>query len=175
LSQRTQELGAIESVNEEKVAEALFHIYGTALPPDATFTLRLSDGVVARYPLNGTYAPYKTTFYGLFDRAASFNHKDPWFVAPKWKAAKDQLDLSTPLNFVCTADIIGGNSGSPVINQNSEVVGLVFDGNMEMLPNRFLYTDEVSRTVSVHSEAIIEALRKIYDASALADEIEGKR
>jgi len=175
LSQQAQELGAIESVNEEKVAEALFHIYGTALPPDATFTLRLSDGVVARYPLNGTYAPYKTTFYGLFDRAASFNHNDPWFVAPKWKAAKDQLDLSTPLNFVCTADIIGGNSGSPVINQNAEVVGLVFDGNMEMLPNRFLYTDDVSRTVSVHSEAIIEALRKIYAASALADEIEGKR
>jgi hypothetical protein len=175
LSERAQELGAIESVNEEKVAEALFHIYGTALPPDATFTLRLSDGVVARYPLNGTYAPYKTTFYGLFDRAASFNHRDPWFVAPKWKAAKDQLDMSTPLNFVCTADIIGGNSGSPVINQNAEVVGLVFDGNMEMLPNRFLYTDDVSRTVSVHSEAIIEALRKIYDASALADEIEGKR
>lgn len=175
LSQRAQELEAIESVNEEKVSEALFHVYGTALPPDATFTLRLSDGVVARYPLNGTYAPYKTTFYGLFDRAASFNHKDPWFVAPKWRAAKDQLDMSTPLNFVCTADIIGGNSGSPVINQNAEVVGLVFDGNMEMLPNRFLYTDGVARTVSVHSEAIIEALRKIYDAGALADEIEGKR
>ncbi len=175
LSQRAQELGAIESANEEKVAEALFHVYGTALPPDATFTLRLSDGVVARYPLNGTYAPYKTTFYGLFDRAASFDHTDPWLVAPKWKAAKDKLDMSTPLNFVCTADIIGGNSGSPVINQNAEVVGLVFDGNMEMLPNRFLYTDEVARTVSVHSEAIIEALRKIYDAGALADEIEGKR
>ena len=175
LSQRAEELGAIESVNEEKVAEALFHVYGTALPPDATFTLRLSDGVVARYPLNGTYAPYKTTFYGLFDRAASFDHKDPWFVAPKWKAAKDKLDLSTPLNFVCTADIIGGNSGSPVINQNAEVVGLVFDGNIEMLPNRFLYTDEVSRTVSVHSDAIIEALRKIYNAGELADEIEGKR
>jgi len=175
LSQRAQELEAVESVNEEKVAEALFHVYGTALPPDATFTLRLSDGVVARYPLNGTYAPYKTTFYGLFDRAASFNHVDPWFVAPKWKAAVGQLDMSTPLNFVCTADIIGGNSGSPVINRNAEVVGLVFDGNMEMLPNRFLYTDEIARTVSVHSEAIIEALRKIYDANALADEIEGKR
>jgi hypothetical protein len=173
LQGRVTELRAVEGVNEEKVAEALFAIYGTMLPPDATFTLRLSDGVVTRYPLNGTYAPFKTTIYGLFDRAEAFGYQDPWEVAPKWLAARDRLDLSTPLNFVCTADIIGGNSGSPVINRNAEIVGLVFDGNMEMLPNRFLYRDEVARTVSVHSMAIIEALRKIYDAGALADEIEG--
>ncbi len=173
LAERVSDLRAIEGANEEKVAEALFAIYGTMLPPDATFTLRLSDGVVSRYPLNGTQAPYKTTMYGLFDRAESFGYVDPWFVAPKWLAARDALDMSTPLNFVCTADIIGGNSGSPVINRNAEVVGLVFDGNMEMLPNRFLYRDEVARTVSVHSMAIIEALRKVYDAGALADEIQG--
>ncbi len=175
LQDKVAELQVIESVNEEKVAEALFQVYGTALPPDATFTLRLSDGVVARYPLNATYAPYKTTFYGLFGRAAAFDHQDPWRVAPKWIEAEDELDMSTPLNFVCTADIIGGNSGSPVINRNAEVVGLVFDGNIEMLPNRFRYSDEVARTVSVHSEAIVEALRKIYDAGALADELEGKQ
>ncbi|HSG81642.1 MAG TPA: S46 family peptidase, partial [Gemmatimonadota bacterium] len=174
LEGRVTELRAVEGVNEEKVAEALFAIYGTMLPPDATFTLRLSDGVVARYPLNGTFAPFKTTIYGLFDRAEAFGYQDPWEVAPKWLAARERLDLSTPLNFVCTADIIGGNSGSPVINRNAEIVGLVFDGNMEMLPNRFLYRDDVARTVSVHSMAIIEALRKIYDAGALADEIEGK-
>ena len=173
LAGQVTELRAIEGANEEKVAEALFAIYGTMLPPDATFTLRLSDGVVSRYPLNGTFAPYKTTIFGLFDRAESFGHVDPWFLAPKWVAARDELDMSTPLDFVCTADIIGGNSGSPVINRDAEVVGLVFDGNMEMLPNRFLYRDEVARTVSVHSMAIIEALRKVYDAGALADEIQG--
>jgi hypothetical protein len=172
LAEKVTELRAIEGANEEKVAEALFAIYGTMLPPDATFTLRLSDGVVSRYPLNGTFAPYKTTIFGLFDRAESFGHNDPWFIAPKWMAAQDRVDMTTPLNFVCTADIIGGNSGSPVINRNAEIVGLVFDGNMEMLPNRFLYRDEVARTVSVHSMAIIEALRSIYDAGALADEIQ---
>ncbi|NIR42814.1 MAG: S46 family peptidase [Gemmatimonadetes bacterium] len=174
LEEKVTELRAEEGANEERVAEATFAVYGTMLPPDATFTLRLSDGLVARYPLNGTFAPYKTTIYGLFDRAESFDHKDPWKVAPKWTAAKDELDMSTPLNFVSTADIIGGNSGSPVINRDAEIVGLVFDGNMEMLPNRFLYRDEVARCVSVHSMAIIEALRTVYGAGALADELQGR-
>jgi hypothetical protein len=159
----------------EKLGKARFLVYGKDAYPDATFTLRLSYGAVEGYPYNGTIAPPFTTFYGLYDRAASFSNKPPFDLTPKQAAGRDKLELSTPLDFVTTNDIIGGNSGSPVINRDGELVGLVFDGNIESLAGDFVYDGSKNRTVAVHSAAMIEGLRKLYGANALADELEGKK
>jgi hypothetical protein len=158
----------------EKIAKAGFAVHGKDNYPDATFTLRLSYGVVKGYPMNGTKAPYKTTLYGLYDRSLGFDQKDAFALPQRFWDRKAQLDLSTPVNFVNSTDIIGGNSGSPVVNKNGELVGLVFDGNIESLVGRFVYDETSNRCVAVHSAFIIEGLRKLYDASKLADEIEGK-
>ncbi|MBI3405749.1 MAG: S46 family peptidase, partial [Acidobacteria bacterium] len=159
----------------EKLGQARFAAYGKSLYPDATFTLRLSYGAVKGYPMNGTIAPPFTTFYGLYDRAYSFGMKPPFHLPKRYMEGKDKLDLSAPVDFVMTGDIIGGNSGSPVVNRNAELVGLIFDGNIESLVGNFVYDEAKNRAVAVHSRAIVEVLRRLYDAGALADELEGKR
>jgi hypothetical protein len=159
----------------EELGKARFLVYGKNAYPDATFTLRLSYGTVDGYLYNGTVAPAFTTFYGLYDRAASFGNQPPFDLTPKEGAARDKLNLATPFNFVSTGDIIGGNSGSPVVNKDGELVGLIFDGNIESLAGDFVYDGTRNRAVAVHSAGMLQGLRNIYGADALADEIEGKK
>ena len=169
------EVESVESQYGGKIARARFQLEGHASPPDATGTLRLSYGKVAGYPQLSTAVPWVTTFYGLFDRSLSFGSKPPFDLPARIAAHRSDLDLATPLDFVCTADIIGGNSGSAVVNREGEYVGLVFDGNVQGFAWDYFYTDEQARCVSVHSQALIEALRKVYEMGPLADEIEGNR
>ncbi|MEW6126288.1 MAG: S46 family peptidase [Acidobacteriota bacterium] len=166
---------SVESSAGEKIAKARFAVYGKTIPPDANFNLRLAYGSVIGYEEDTTLVPYKTTFFGLYDRALSFNEKAPYNLPERYKARKDKVNLATPLNFVYSADTIGGNSGSPVINRNGELVGLNFDSNIQKLSNRYWYIEESegSRAVGVHSAGILEALQKIYDASALVKELTG--
>lgn len=158
---------------EEKIARARFAVYGKTTYPDATFTLRLSYGAAVGYPMNGTIAPYKTTLYGLYDRALGFEGKEDFLLPQRFWDRRHELNLETPVNFVSTCDIVGGNSGSPVVNRKGELVGVIFDGNIESLVGRFIYDETKNRAVAVHCAYMLEALRKIYDAKDLADEIMG--
>ena len=170
-----QEASQLETQNDwlsGELGKALYDVYGTSIPPDATFTLRISDGIVKGFPYNGTIAPPITTFYGLYNRYYSFNKKSPWSLPKRWQNPPKDFDLSTPFNFVATNDIIGGNSGSPVINEKGEIVGLAFDGNIQSLPGSFIFSTEENRMVAVHSEGIIEALKDIYKANRLVDELQ---
>ena len=171
-----QKIQNVDAVAGQKIAAARFAVYGKNVSPDATGSLRISYGKVTGYEEDTTLVPYKTTFNGLYDRAASFDEKPPFDLPQRLRDGKSKLELATPMNFVYTCDTIGGNSGSPVINRNAEVVGLNFDSNIQKLPNRYWYIDEEegSRAVAVHSAAIIEALRKLYGAEKLATEITGR-
>ena len=157
--------------NAGNIAKLRFAQGGLSVPPDATFTLRLSYGAMKGYDLNGQHVPWYTTMGGAFDHAAAHGSKCPYELPPSWIKAKSSLDPKTPFNTVSTPDIIGGNSGSPLINKEAEVVGIIFDGNIQSLAWNFVYDDMVGRAVSTDSRAIMEALRKIYHANALADEL----
>ena len=167
------EVDAVVTRAGQRISEARFRVYGKTVPPDATFTLRLSYGVVKAYPAEGTMVAPRTTFHGLYDRSASWGGRPPWNLPERWLAKKAALDLATPLNFVSTNDIIGGNSGSPVIDVDGELVGLVFDGNIQSLAWDYYFTDEKGRTVSVDARAILEALRKVFEADVLVRELTG--
>jgi hypothetical protein len=158
--------------NHELLARGEFAVNGTSQYPDATFTLRLSYGKVAGYVQDGKKIPSMTTISGLYARAAKAGNKAPWDLTERWADRKSKVNGKVPLDFVSTNDIIGGNSGSPVINARGELVGLIFDGNIQSLVGDFVYDETQNRAVSVHSAALIEALRHVYDAGALADELQ---
>jgi hypothetical protein len=173
---REETIESVEISAGQKIAEARFAVYGKNAYPDATFSLRLGYGRVLGYEEDTTLVPHVTTFYGLYDRAFSFQEKPPYSLTKRLREGRQKLELSTPLNFVFTADSVGGNSGSPVINRNAEIVGINFDSNLQKLPSRYMHVDddEGGRAVAVHSAGIIEALRVLYDALPLVSEILGR-
>ncbi len=179
--QYDDQVDSVERAAGAKIAKLLFAQHGFDTAPDATFTLRLSYGAVRGYvedgrgsvAAKGEKVPYFTTMGGAFDHATKHGNKSPYDLPASWMNAKGKFNGNTALNFASTPDIIGGNSGSPVINKNAEVVGIIFDGNIQSLPWRFQYEDVIGRAVSVDSRGIIEALRNIYGAGALADELTG--
>jgi hypothetical protein len=154
-----------------KIAKARFALEGTSSYPDATFTLRLAFGTVKGYEEGGKRIPAHTVFAGLYERAKEQENRPPFDLPKIWVDRKSKLNLKTPFNFVSTADIIGGNSGSPVVNRAGEFVGIIFDGNIQSLVLDFIYTDEVARAVSVDSRGILEGVKKIYRADKLVAEL----
>jgi len=168
---------ATEAIDEQerqayaKVTEAKFAVGGDSVYPDATFTLRLSYGAVSGYESNGKQIPSSTKLGGAFEHEKVHLEKDPWVLPKSWHAAKDKINPDIPFNFVSTCDIIGGNSGSPVVSRDGAMVGIIFDGNIESLPGDFYYSDKQARSVSVHIAGVLEAMRKIYQAGHLADQM----
>ncbi|MEW6750541.1 MAG: S46 family peptidase [Candidatus Latescibacterota bacterium] len=157
-----------------QIGAVRFAVGGTDAYPDATFTLRLALGVVKGYKENGTAVPFQTTYAGLYRRAAEQGYAPPFDLPERWRRRQGRIDPDTPLDFVCTADIVGGNSGSPVVNRHGELVGLIFDGNLQSLVLDVQYTEEQARAVAVHSAAIVHALDAVYDAGPLVAELLGR-
>ncbi len=171
LQQRAKEITNTEQVFDDMLGRAIFKVYGTTIPPDANFTLRISDGVLSSFDYNGTKAPLYTTFYGLYDRWYSFFKEYPWNLNERWANMPSNLNLSTPFNFISTNDIVGGNSGSAIINKDAEVVGLAFDGNMDSIVGNFIYMPHNNRCVAVDVRAMFEAFDKVYKAERLYKEL----
>jgi hypothetical protein len=169
--QYEDQVDAVERTDGATIAQARFAESGFDQPPDATFTLRLSYGTVKSYSENGKAIPFSTTIGGAYEHAEEHGNKPPYQLPDSWDKAKGRLKLNTPLDFVTTADIIGGNSGSPTVNKAGEVVGIVFDGNIQSLVWNFAYDDKEGRAVHVDSRGILEALRNVYRAEFLADEL----
>jgi hypothetical protein len=170
-AEQQQGLQSREDNLNARLARVRFAVYGPSVPPDASFSPRLADGVVQGYTVNGTRAPAFTTFFGLYNHYYSYGDGTPWGLPGRWIQAPATFDRSTPLNLVSTNDITGGNSGSPLLNEDLELVGLIFDSNIEALPNEYLYTDQSARAVSVDARGILEALDEIYDADRLVLEL----
>jgi len=167
----SKEVNDTEDAFENLLGRVIFEIYGTSIPPDATFTLRISDGVVKTFPYNGTRAIVKTTFYGMYDRYYGNEKEYPWDLPERWQSPPEDLDLATPYNFIATNDIVGGNSGSPVINKDKEIVGVAFDGNVQSIVGDFIYIPANNRMIAVASQAMIEVLDKVYGAERIVREL----
>jgi hypothetical protein len=168
-----------EQVGEHnaRIARARYALQGQSTYPEATFTLRLSYGSVETYQAEGTLQQPFTTFGGLFDRADAWGpaaEGGSWSLPPRWNQRRRAIDPSLPLNFITTNDIIGGNSGSPVLDRDGELVGLVFDGNIQSIVGRFYYDERQNRCIAVDARAILEALTKVYDADFLVKELTAK-
>ncbi|MBK8793588.1 MAG: S46 family peptidase [Holophaga sp.] len=180
LRKKQDDVRAVIEEHGARIAKARFQVYGKTVPPDATGTLRITYGAVDTYPANGTLTQPFTTFMGLFDRHLGWGGNETkalqgeWTLPQRWLDRMDKLDLKTPLNFAHAVDTTGGNSGSPVVNRKGELVGLLFDGNIEGNAGRYFYDPKVNRSVSVDARAIVEALVKVFDAQPIADEILSK-
>jgi hypothetical protein len=157
------------------IGKARFALKGATVYPDATSSLRLAFGLVSGYFEGDKAVPFQTTYAGLFQRAEEHGGMPPFDLPQKWMERRKKLDPKVALNFVCTADIIGGNSGSPVVNRDGELVGVIFDGNIQSLTANFIYTDEQCRALAVHSNGIIEALRRVYRTQSLIAELLGEK
>lgn len=169
------EVEEVERQAYAQIARARFDLFGTSLAPDATFTLRLAFGVVKGYEVDGARLHFHTVLGGAFAKAEQLNYREPFALPERWIKRKATLDLEVPFNFVSTADTIGGNSGSPVLNRAGELVGLNFDRNRHGLVRNFVYSEEQARHISVHCRAVLEALQKLYDAQELVQELVGTR